>query len=118
MTYHSNVVKAIAYMVSFDWGMRITNLNPPFYETEKNEKTYRFWVGLNNHRDSVVDLKTPSKHFDYGVIVIPNKRGDNIVLVNGSDIKGLDSISFEALAKIILWKNRIDITRANESKST
>lgn len=98
--------------------MIVTNLSPPFFDTEKEEKQYSFWIGIRNHRDSALELNVPNKDFDFGVIAIPNKRGDNLVLVKGCDIKGLASISFEALAKMILWKNRIDIIGPNEDQST
>jgi len=116
MTYHSDLKEKIFLVIAMSWGLRVDDSSTPFFHTTKDNKKNSFWIEIQNHRDSELDLEIPQADVDFGIVVIPNKRGDNLILFKYQELIDLPDHTFETLASKLIYKERIDIT--HEDKST
>lgn len=116
MTYHSDLKEKIFLVIAMSWGLEVKKLSTPFFYTTKDGKQNSFWIEVQNHRDSELDIKMKKSNVDYAIIVIPNKRGDNLILFKYGELYDLPNYTFESLASKLIYKERIDIT--HEDKST
>lgn len=81
-TSHS---KGIALLMSVEWGLRnIRFLSPHSFSAEKDGKVFCFDVCTSIHDDSF-DVMLPAFDNEYLIMFIPNKSGDNCVLMTNND---------------------------------
>jgi len=113
MTYHSNLKEKLFLMIALSWGLRIKKSATPFFVTNKNGKEITFYIEVLNHRNSELELTAPKKDADYAIVIIPNKRGDNLILFKFKELFELPDHTFESLAKKLIFKERIDISHGD-----
>ena len=81
-TSHS---KGIALLMSVEWGLRdIRFLSPHSFSASKDEKVFEFFVYTSPHDDNF-DVMIPEFNNEYLILFIPNKTGDNCVLMTCVD---------------------------------
>ena len=99
-------------MLTFEWGVTFVEAVPPAYVGNSKGKDNTYCISILYHKDSVIDI--PDKgHCDYYVVVIANKKGDNLILLKG-DVRGSRQ-SFVELAPKILWKTFVEVDEYTDS---
>lgn len=104
----------VFYLLCLAWGMKVKDVCPPLYTATKGEKENSFWIAIQNHRNSELDITAPNVEADFAVIIIPNKRGDNLILLKDRDFRELPDQTFVSIASKLIYKERIEY----EDKST
>lgn len=89
-----------------EWGLRdIEFLGPHSFRVGKDGKKMTFYVHGQDHNNYSLDI--PDSEEEYYIVFIPNKSGDNCVLLLGDDCRG-KTMTFEELAPLIKRKWRIE----------
>lgn len=105
-TSHSNLETGLFYILAMEWGVTVEEAVPPAYTGTSKGKTNTYCISILSHVDSVIAI--PDKgHCDYYVVVITNKRGDNLILLKGN-VRG-QRLTFQELAPMILWKTMVEV---------
>ena len=108
----SKLEESLFYLLTFEWGVTFVKAVPPAYVGNSKGKDNTYCISILNHKDSVIEI--PDKgHCDYHVVVIANKKGDNLILLKG-DVQGLRQ-SFVDLAPKILWKTMVEVDEYTDS---
>lgn len=108
----SNLETGLFYLLAFEWGVAPRGVVPPAYVGNSKGKDNTYCISILYHKDSVIDI--PDKgHCDYYVVVIANKKGDNLILLKG-DVRGSRQ-SFVELAPKILWKTLVEVDEYTDS---
>jgi hypothetical protein len=97
--------KLFANFALFEWGLSSFKLLGPhsFMGVGKEDKEVTFFCHIENHKDFTVSI--PSNNEDFVILCIPNKAGDNCVVMKSSDCSGR-VMSLEEIAKVIKRKFR------------
>lgn len=112
MTSLSNLETGLFYLLSFEWGLTPKEAVPPLYVGNSKGKDNKYCIAILDHKDNSIDV--PNKgDCDYYVVVIANKKGDNLILLNG-DVRG-SRLTFAELAPKILWKTRVDVDEYSDT---
>lgn len=81
-TSHS---KGLALFMSIEWGLRdIKFLGPHSFSASKDGRVFEFDVCTSLHDDNF-DVMLPTFDREYIIMFIPNKSGDNCVLMTKND---------------------------------
>lgn len=104
----------VFHLLCLAWGMSVKDVRPPLYTATKDGKENSFWIAIQNHRNSELNIIAPDVKSDFVVIIIPNKRGDNLILLKDRDFRELPDQTFVSIASKLIYKERIDY----EDKST
>ena len=88
--------------------MKITS--PYSFSAYSKGKKMTFQVFMKSHNNAFIDLGVSSIDAEFVLLFIPNKRGDNFVVMKAKDLDNvpLNRISFEELAKVIKRKTRFE----------
>ena len=74
--------KVFGLYASIEWGLRdIKFLGPQSFCGSKEGKTWSFFANVSEH-DKEFDVFLPKFEDDYVILFIPNKVGDNCVLID------------------------------------
>jgi hypothetical protein len=109
MIFHSKIEEKLYLLICFAWGMRRRSLVPPVFKAERNGKEISFTIDVVDHKDKTLTLPNKGKS-DYKIVIIPNKVGDNLILLEGKDVWGKETITFQEVAPLIKYKERIEYT--------
>lgn len=107
MISHSKIEEKLYLLICLAWGMSRRSLVPPVFKAERNGKEISFTIDVVDHEDKTLRLPNKGKS-DYKIVVIPNKVGDNLILLQGKDVWGRETITFEEVAPLIKYKERIE----------
>lgn len=103
--------KPFALWAAIEWGLcgvKITS--PSSFSATSNGRQLHFQIFIKNHRKAFVDLGVDSVDDGFVLLLIPNKSGDNFVVIKSEDLASLNlrNLSFEELAKVIKRKRRFE----------
>lgn len=107
MTYRSKIEDTLYILVCIAWGMERKDSVPPIYKARRGGKEISFTIDVVEHKDKSLSIPNKGKS-DYKIVVIPNKVGDNLILLEGKDVWGRETMTFEEVAHIIKYKERIE----------
>lgn len=102
--------KALSIMVSVEWGLgNIKFLSPYSFSADFDGKTFTFHACQTEHFNTMVDI--PEFDEQLMLMLISNKRGDNLILMTHRDCKEVmgTSIDFEWIAPRIKKKMEIKV---------
>lgn len=106
-----NIVKPVAIWASLEWGLKVIAFGPRSFQavTEDGEILVISCL-IQDHVDS--SLIIPKFNNSYLVICIPNKEGDNCVLLTRDDCINHfnQKVTFKWVAKTLRKKFRIGIS--------
>lgn len=112
--------KAIAALLCFEWGLGFLESSPLFFKhTTKSggvTQTQIIFAKINGRRFEL-DVKPIEYIAKHSVVVIPEKNGNNVVLVDSSKLyQALDGFFVEAsaVADMILWKTEMRFSDASD----
>ena len=111
--------KAIAALLCFEWGLGLLESGPLYFKhTTKTGDTTNTQIIFAKVSDGMleIDVKPNTDVSKNSVVVIPEKNGNNVVLVNSSALIGVVDgflVSPKALAEIILWKTEFNFSDAS-----
>lgn len=109
---HSNLEGGLFYLLAFEWGLTEVEAVAPAFAGKSKGKTNKYCVSILDHKDSVIAI--PDKGYcDYYIVVITNKRGDNLILLKG-DVRG-ESLTFQELVPRIMWKTQVEVSEYTDS---
>ncbi len=107
MVCRSKIEDTLYLMVCFAWGMERVGSVPPTYLANRGGKEISFTIDVVKHKDKTLSLPKKGKS-DYKIVIIPNKVGDNLILLEGKDVWGRETMTFDEIAKLIKYKERIE----------
>lgn len=112
--------KAIAALLCFEWGLGFLESSPLFFKhTTRNGgpiNTQIIFAKLNG-KTLELDVKPVEHTAKNSVVVIPEKKGNNVVLVDSAKLyAALDGFLIEAsaLAELIIWKTEMEFINATD----
>lgn len=112
--------KAIAALLCFEWGLGFLESSPLFFKhTTRNGgpiNTQIIFAKLNG-KTLELDVKPVEHTAKNSVVVIPEKKGNNVVLVDSAKLyAALDGffIDASALAELIIWKTEMEFINATD----
>jgi len=112
VTYHSKWANALALYASFNWGVRVERLNPPFFLASKGDKKMVFQAMiLDTYKGEIsIDLAVES---DFLILVFADKPGNNLILLDSNEVKELLSRPFniQEIVPHIKAKDQLEVTR-------
>lgn len=92
-----------------EWGLKdFRIISPHLFSAKANDKEYVFFVNIENHIN--YKLSKPNHDADFYVILIPNKNGDNLILLTRSDLMAHSEcfLDFNWIASNLKKKLRIE----------
>jgi len=92
-----------------EWGLKdFRIISPHLFSAKANGKEYVFYVNIENHTD--YKLSKPTHDADFYAILIPNKKGDNLILLTKSDLMSHSGqfLDFNWIASNLKKKLRIE----------
>jgi hypothetical protein len=112
--------KAIAALLCFEWGLGLLNAQPRFF-THTSRKggavSTQIIFGKISGKSIELDTLPNPEHFEFSVIVIPEKKGNNVVLVNSKAMLEIMHDKWFVLAtdlvKVIRAKTEMEFTNAS-----
>lgn len=107
MISRSKIEDTLYLLLCFAWGMERVSSIPPIYSAKRAGKEVSFTIDIIEHDDKTITLSKKGES-DYRVIIIPNKVGDNLILLESKDVRGRDAMTFQELAPLIKYKERIE----------
>ena len=106
--------KSFGFYACFEWGLRDVKFLSPFsFSASKGGKRITFFVCMQDHTDKCEIYLSPFTE-DYLILYIPNKKGDNCVVIDGADCTGQSTIDFKWIASHFKRKFRINELEPNE----
>jgi len=103
--------KPLALWAAIEWGLRDVKItSPSSFSATSMEKRIHFHVFIKNHRNAFVDLGVDSVDEGVVLLLIPNKAGDNFVVIKSEDLSSINlrNLSFEEIAKTLKRKRRFE----------
>ena len=74
--------KVFGLYASIEWGLRdIKFLSPHSFSASNGSETWSFYASISDYDDNF-DVELPEFEDDYVILFIPNKSGDNCVLMD------------------------------------
>lgn len=101
--------------VSIEWGLGdIKFLGPHSFRASFGGRQFSFHVEHVEHFNTMIDI--PVFETDLLLLLITNKRGDNLILLSRKDMMEVmgTSIDFEWVAPFVKKKLRINVTKNEE----
>jgi hypothetical protein len=100
--------KPFGFYACWEWGLRNVKFLSPFsFSASKEGKEITFFVHVQDHTDKH-EVSLPLFSEDYLILYIPNKEGDNCVVIDGKDCLGQLTINFKWIAVFLKRKFRIN----------
>jgi hypothetical protein len=112
--------RAIAALLCFEWGLELLNAQPRFFThtSRTGSMSTQIVFGKVSGQDIELDTMPNAEHFKFCVIVIPEKKGNNVVLVDSNELLGAMHdkwfIAASRLATIIKRKTEMEFTNASD----
>lgn len=111
-TFPSKVLSLIAAM---NWGMRDVKITSPVsFSAASKGGRFSFACSIQNHQDAWIDLPDLDHGYDFLLVLILNKKGDNLIVLK-NDVELMSnknsSVSFEWLAPRIKRKDRVEVSK-------
>ena len=103
--------KGLVLFARLEWGLGdVKSLGPSSFSGTKNGKTINFTSHTSQYdKDYMVEL--PHKDgSDYIVLFIPNKEGDNVVMMDSKECQWGEKVSMQWISKRIKYKTRFSVT--------
>lgn len=112
--------KAIAALLCFEWGLGFLESGPLFFKhTTRNggpTQTQIIFAKISDGKFEL-DVKPVEYVAKHSVVVIPEKNGNNVVLVDSSKLyAALDGFFVDAstLGEMIMWKTEMRFSDASD----
>lgn len=107
--------KPFGFYACWEWGLRdIKFLSPFSFSANKDGKRITFFVHVQDHSDEY-EVSLPLFSEDYLILYIPNKEGDNCVVIDGKDCIGRLTANFKWIALSLKRKFRINELNPNDN---
>ena len=105
--------KPFGFYACWEWGLSNVKFLSPFsFSANKDGKEITFFVHVQDHTDKH-QVSLPLFAEDYLILYIPNKVGDNCVVIDGNDCIGQLTINFKWIAASLKRKFRINELEPN-----
>ena len=106
--------KPFGLYAMMEWGLRDVKFLSPFsFSANTGDSTLTFHVSIQDHTEAH-EVELPAIDEQYLILYIPNKRGDNCVVIDAKDCPSVDTfVEFKWVAKHLKRKFYVRGTTAD-----